>query len=347
MNIRELFGVGDVARLMLVERSNYRLHPEYTLVNPNLIVGLELEIERWNPDVENRFRGFEFTRDGSLRGYSVEAITKPMYSKFVPEKLESFFKHFSITKDNYSERCSTHVHVNCQDLTPEQVASVCLLYQVFERAIFDFIGNERSENIFCTPWSQCRISKGMLKRLISDPNSTTANWQKYTALNLVPLRDKGTVEFRHLEGTCDIGRIVTWLNIIGSIFAYATKHKTGEIAKTIAEMNTVSNYELFMGEVFGPFQTAFSDLRGLLSQGVIDCKFAMLDSVVDVSHEEELVIAEAPRALLPFRWEDLGPPPARLEPAMLREQIEAMRRDFFRPAEHDDMLEVAAQTVQF
>ena len=279
--IREIFGTGNVRDLMLAERSNYKLHPEYTLVNPDLIVGLELEIEKWKDNVDRTFRGFTFEHDGSLRGNAVEAITKPMYSKFVPEKLESFFTKFEVEPNMYSERCSTHVHVNCQDMEVEQVAAICLLYQLLERCLFAFIGHDRSDNIFCTPWSQCNISKRMLYKLLEDVNYSTANWQKYTALNLIPLRDRGTVEFRHLEGTCDVARITAWLNIIGSMFAYAKANKLEDIKNTIAAMNTVSNYDAFMRDVFGPFSATLAGYRNELIEGVIDCKMAILGTAVN------------------------------------------------------------------
>jgi len=277
--IKEIWNNQDVSRIMLADKW-YKEHPEYKLVNPNLIVGLELEIEGWDVEEEASHRGFSFTSDGSLRGASIEAITKPTYSKFVPHLLEGFYQHFEVKQRNYSERCSTHVHVNCQNLTKHQLRNVCVLYQALERVLFAWIGEEREQNIFCIPWYQCNISNKFVYKFLSDTDSTVRRWQKYTALNLLPIREQGTIEFRHLEGTCDITRITAWLNIIGSIFKYACEVSYKELRATIANMNSVSNYGAFVENVFGEYSSLLTGLpayKELLAMGIVDCKLLLVD----------------------------------------------------------------------
>ena len=277
--IKEIWNNQDVSRIMLADKW-YKEHPEYKLVNPNLIVGLELEIEGWDVEEEASHRGFTFTSDGSLRGASIEAITKPTYSKFVPHLLEGFYLHFEVKQRNYSERCSTHVHVNCQNLTKHQLRNVCVLYQALERVLFAWIGEEREQNIFCIPWYQCNISNKFVYKFLSDSDSAVRRWQKYTALNLLPIREQGTIEFRHLEGTCDITRITAWLNIIGSIFKYACEVSYKELRATIANMNSVSNYGAFVENVFGEYATLLTGLpayKELLAMGIVDCKLLLVD----------------------------------------------------------------------
>jgi len=288
--MRDVWGHRDVASLMLSDR-NYKLHPNYKMVNPDLIVGLELEIEGWDHPEEPQHRGFSFTSDGSLRGASVEAITKPTRSKFVPHLLESFFSHFEVSQKNYSERCSVHVHVNCQDLTKQQLRNVCLIYQAVERVLFSWIGEVREQNIFCIPWYQCNISSRFVYKFLSDTDSTVRRWQKYTALNLLPLREQGTIEFRHLEGTCDLHRITTWLNFIGSIFRCACSLTYKELRATIADMNSVSNYGAFIEQVFGEYAIELISLpsyRENLATGIVDCKLLLID---DNKVSEETVSA--------------------------------------------------------
>lgn len=277
--IKEIWNNQGVGQLMLADKW-YKEHPEYKLVNPNLIVGLELEIEGWDVEEEASHRGFSFTSDGSLRGASIEAITKPTYSKFVPHLLEGFYLHFEVKQHNYSERCSTHVHVNCQNLTKHQLRNVCVLYQALERVLFAWIGEEREQNIFCIPWYQCNISNKFVYKFLSDSDSAVRRWQKYTALNLLPIREQGTIEFRHLEGTCDITRITAWLNIIGSIFKYACEVSYKELRATIANMNSVSNYGAFVENVFGEYATLLTGLpayKELLAMGIVDCKLLLVD----------------------------------------------------------------------
>ena len=274
----DYWGMGAVENVMLKDKS-YSEHPIYKLSNPDLIVGIECEIEGWSVEDELRHVGFHFETDGSLRNNGMEAITKPTKSKYVPALLESLYKHYKITENNYSQRCSTHVHVNCQDMTLEQVKLLALLYQVLERPIFGFIGHDRQDNIFCVPWSQCNLSVDFAHRFIYDPNYTVRSWQKYTALNLLPLRDRGTVEFRHLEGTCDVERITAWLNIIGMMHKYAREHDYSDFKDTIMNMNSVSNYGAFIESVLGEHSrhlTSLPTYQEDISLGVVDCKLCML-----------------------------------------------------------------------
>jgi len=276
--IRQLYGLQDVNERLSADK-NYRA---VAVHNPDLIVGLELEIERWpTPPEDCRHRGFTFTSDGSLRNSGVEAITKPTKLKNIPNLLKSFFTHFEVTEDNYSDRCSIHVHVNCQDLSVEQVRTICLLYQAVERILFNFVDDSRRGNIFCVPWCESGVADRFVPRFLDDPVSTIRIWQKYSALNLLPLRELGTIEFRHLEGTCDLGKIITWLDIISHIFSYATSVDYQELKTTILKMNTVSNYGEFINTVFGdvaPVLQSTEDFSNCLALGIIDCKLALTEN---------------------------------------------------------------------
>ena len=185
--VRDYFGLVGVENLML-DAKKYTIDMDYNYANPELIVGIECEIENWPDDIAKKHFGFNFEQDGSLRNNGYEAITNPTRIKHVAYLLSTLYKRFNITQENnYSLRCSTHVHVNCQDMTIEQVKLLCLLYQVLERPIFGFIGHDRQDNIFCVPWYQCNMSLDFAEKFIRDPNGTARYWQKYTALNILPL----------------------------------------------------------------------------------------------------------------------------------------------------------------
>lgn len=294
--IRERFGVSDVST-MLLNQKKYQVLTDYTYANPDLLVGIECEIENWPFDIEQRHFGFTFEDDGSLRNNGREAITAPTYTKHVPYILKTLFDRFKITQENnYSTRCSTHVHVNCQDLTIEQVKMLCLLYQVLERPLFGFIGHERQDNIFCVPWSQCSMTSDFAYKFMNDPAVTTRYWQKYTALNILPLRDRGTVEFRHLEGTCDLKRIVNWLNLIGCMVKYARENSYEEFRETVLQMNSVSNYGAFIEQVFREYSPLLTDQPSYqedIALGVVDCKLSLMTEVSVSKTKKSLPTAPA------------------------------------------------------
>ena len=256
-----------------------------TVPYPDLIVGLELEIENFNEENERYFPGVEFTDDGSLRnsnrGMGIEAITLPLQTKYVRNFLEEFFFRYEISDSNYSERCSVHVHVNVNDMSYEQLASLCLVYQTVEDLLFSYVDSERANSIFCVPWNQCNLNYSIADKLIEYLKTEVdpfRNWQKYSALNLIPVMNQGSVEFRHLEGTCDVDKIMGWVSLLSCMMKYVMETPLQDVKENIIRMNTVSNYHEWLTSVFGKYiHLLQSDsFEKKLSRGVVDTKLALV-----------------------------------------------------------------------
>jgi len=260
-----------------------------TSAAPSLLMGLELEIEGIGVDpAELYVPGMGGEADNSLRdneyGRGWEFITKPATFSVAAHILSGFFAKAKLDPTrNYSERCSVHVHANVQDLTPEQLKSVCLLYQVFERLFYSFAGNDRDKNIFCVPWAETTLTHRLIDMLMDANLKTLRNWQKYTGLNLIPVQTQGTVEFRHLPGTCDLNRILDWMNLIGSLFATARKRSFNEIKSLIVSVNTTSEYKHLIQQVFGEWERVLHmpSMETQLEEGVLDVKYMLLAATTD------------------------------------------------------------------
>lgn len=265
--------------------------------NPDLLMGLELEIEGCREEgdwyVDNVIRaGFRVETDDSLRGQNIrrggvrnevpgnayEFITHPMTQSTMHHAINEFFRICGFTDErNYSDRTSIHVHVNCQDKTIDQVSSLALLYTVVERILFQFVGNNRDNNIYCIPWEGCRLNHDIVDRIASDPVTSLKRWQKYTALNLCPLVTYGTVEFRHMYGTADTDKLHAWLNIIGSIVGYSSRVTLEEMIAEIKSLNSTSEYDVFFNRVFQGTLTYNDAYRQALEAGIITAKIGLIN----------------------------------------------------------------------
>lgn len=312
------------------------------VTNPELVMGVEIETENCRHGAGtygDRLSGlgWQVTTDGSLRGVAFEFISLPMKHKHLIPQLEAFYKVTGFTEDNYTDRCSIHVHVNCTDLTVDQLSSVALIYSIFEETLFSFVGNNRDSNIYCIPWNQCRYNTRIVNNINRSLSVVPKQWQKYTALNLVPLQSIGTVEFRHMHGSANIPKITTWLNLIGSIFQYATRTEFAEVTTTIKQLNTFSNYEQFFHQVFGELLPYTDATHRTMEEGVISAKLGLIG--YDPSKKEDTSVkknkasieailgtarTDADTAERTFpRWEDLRQEHPAAPPAILQ----GVRRD--------------------
>jgi hypothetical protein len=248
--------------------------------DPTLIYGVELEIEglgNFGDLTDLCVAGVTYHADGSLRNNGAEYVTAPMRYHELEHTLTNFFNKNKLTEKNYSERCSVHVHTNVSDMTWEQFQTLVLIYQVFEKCLFGFIGNERERNIFCVPLYDTILTRKVLSSPTALINGSKA-WEKYTALNFLPVWTQGSIEFRHMTGTCNMAYILTWCQIIGKMFAFAKKHTYEEIKTFFLTLNTTSLYADGVYRVFEEYAiylTQVADFHQRVEDGVLAAKYAI------------------------------------------------------------------------
>ena len=214
-------------------------------------VGVEIELER--VIINGRAPGtWKTLDDGSLKIAGVEFVTIPIQFKYLEiemERLLNSLEHYDATS-----RCSVHVHINARDFTIEELKTFIVLYMIFERSLYRITGDRWLSN-FCVP---LRFNPNIVEKLfyyLDKQNIDDAEWYKYFGLNISPIwggesHKLGTVEFRHMEGTISIPRIIKWINLIVSLKISAKKIKYVELIKMLDVMNADSSYVFLTSMVF-------------------------------------------------------------------------------------------------
>lgn len=183
------------------------------------LTGLEIEVEGV-PDPFDHLKMWHFTQDGSLRYNGAEYISDPLPLSACRDALGVLYD--ALPEDrSFSMRTSTHVHVNVQDLTMDQVWATTLLYSLLEPFLYDFVGRNRKNNIFCVPLNATGMVRGWAQA--SNGWSRQISWSKYLGYNMEPLGNLGTLEFRHMTGTNDLDRLTTWINMCHTIVEMGAK----------------------------------------------------------------------------------------------------------------------------
>lgn len=265
--------------------------------NPKLLIGLELEIEQLFAGLPTYMQAagaaWNVVEDGSLRpqGQAWEFVSKPMPMESSYAELFHLLKKVlpDLTDVNYSDRTSVHVHTNVQDFTQEQLATLCLIYTCLEDVLFLYVnhfnvdkkkipdGMCRDTNVYCVPWTQCRMNHKLIDSLIFEPGEVPRRWQKYSALNLIPVQEQGTVEWRHLHGTNDLDKLKGWLNIIGSMMAFSKATAFEDVIAALKQLNNVSTYQQFFTSILGNTIPYNDDYRALLAEGCLNAKYSLID----------------------------------------------------------------------
>jgi hypothetical protein len=230
--------------------------------------GLECEVECVAP---SNIKGlpFQAVPDHSLRNNGVEYLSKPMPRKELVDAFEALHKSLKFTGgDPFSSRTSTHVHVNCLNLSMEDARNMILLYALFEECFFLQVKPERRENIHCVPLTETSLPSVYKKDLLG----LFKFWSKYTALNLKRLSDLGTMEFRHMHGTGDKEEIETWLMLLENLWTLA--HGTKVNANTLNKETVLQWFDA----IFSPSKRVMSyrsSLFDVIRNSYLDVKFSI------------------------------------------------------------------------
>lgn len=250
------------------------------LVQPNFIFGVELEMENIKVEPKpNKFNNYWTpTTDNSLRNNGVEFVSLPLKAFQIEKALTQLQTNNLNYKPEFTERTSTHVHMNVRDLTLDQIMALVLVYTSVEKLLFKWVGHDRQDNIFCCPLWKTNYFK-YFATITQNPLQIPRTWQKYTALNLIPIYNKGTVEFRHLYGTWDKEVIIPWINLLSRMKIYVKKHSLNSIYEKICNLNTDSFYTEYVNEIFG--NQAYSllkdveNLQDFLEDSITYCKLVI------------------------------------------------------------------------
>jgi hypothetical protein len=245
-SILETFGLAKVATYdASVHYGKKEALPE--TIDSDIEVGLEVEVENHilthHPTAAWMSKG-----DGSLRNNGIEWITRPIAAQWAPHALNDLLGS-ALSKDCcFSPRTSIHVHLNMQSFDVSHVTDAVLLYTVFEPLFYKFTGRGRIKNIYCVPLMDTQLITAMNSQQLA---RSIELWSKYTGLNIMPIRELGTIEARHMHGTFDHRKVVIWIRLWIKLLEYVRKTGTAVIRRLLLELHQYSDYQQLMLDIWG------------------------------------------------------------------------------------------------
>jgi hypothetical protein len=240
---------------------------------------LECEVEAIRNGGEH-FGNWKCIQDHSLRNNGFEYVCMiPRTIDHLMKDFISLHSHLDLKKDAdpFSERTSTHVHVNVTNLDEEHVKNMVLLYALFEEFFFSMVKPSRRDNIHCVPLTETYLPDIYSKSL----DAYITKWSKYTALNLKRITDIGTVEFRHMHGTNDVGELRQWLEVLENLWKLCTRVSINE--KSLANKAEIQDWFDLLFHPAPKIMMLKPSLFDIIRNSLIDVKMSTVSSPVIVA----------------------------------------------------------------
>ena len=239
---------------------NFLCEPDPTLPLPRRRIGIEIELEHVRiADLKPNNIYWEYGHDDSLRNYSNELrgiefrLRKPIWGKDIRAALDNLEDMLKGSPPHASIRCSDHLHFDVRDLTIEELKLIVSVYVIFERLIFNYIGQDRENSFYCVPlW---KFLPAVIQQSAEAGLSTGKATQylkcfpKYSALHLDSALHIGSIEFRAMTGEYKADKLMEYLIILMSVVKFALEAKLAE--HEIPKFFSYHGVEKVVKDVFG------------------------------------------------------------------------------------------------
>jgi len=236
-------------------QSRYNLRPQEPETNRlgNLISGTRIGVE---VEVENlmdppRIPGWRCIPDGSLRNNGVEYVFDgPIGGSGAQKRVEKLALALT-NQGTFGYRTSVHVHMDARDMLWSSVCDLVTLYAMVEPYLFSICGQEREESIYSLSLyrGQNQI-QNLLRIFEAGPDSLQEpSWTKYSAINLLSLRERGAIEFRGHRGTSNCYVLTNWINHILALKKFV--QNPNKSISRIPKILSVSGANAMLTYVFG------------------------------------------------------------------------------------------------
>lgn len=181
--------------------SSPHLSPEHPRLAFNCCMGIELEIEEISHISVDLW---DCKEDGSLRNGCELVCAEPYSGTELYEAIENLADSVGSTNAQGTWRCSTHVHMDMRDADHNILKKTILGWAFYEKMMFKCSGFHRYRSNFCPAFAVVQaqvMNTSQAFQRSGGPffNSLIQHWDKYTSLNLLPLREFGSIEFRISE----------------------------------------------------------------------------------------------------------------------------------------------------
>tara|TARA_R110002167_G_scaffold98289_1_gene258783 strand:- start:140 stop:877 length:738 start_codon:yes stop_codon:yes gene_type:complete len=233
-------------------------------------VGVELEVENYHG--YDAPAAWKVVGEAMLLNGAEFVLRKPLSGDKLVAAVTGLCK--GLTTETFTQRCSTHIHIDVRELNHLERMKFITAYVIFEPLLLSLIDPDRVGNVFCLPVSH---SVGLEEALIKlsqnkiEFEDIGLGGYKYGAMNIASVNNLGSLEFRALHGTGSAKEILNWIELHTLIKKYAMSYE-GSPADMLTDVSAKGCVG-FAEEVFGDLTKQFRDIDWLVYSGVRSAQY--------------------------------------------------------------------------
>lgn len=254
---------------------------DHPALPPVAAYGFEVELE--NAKAWPSVAGWVKKEDGSLRAGKEYIFDGPQSGEDAINSLDAFDAAMKKAQPDPTFRCSTHCHMDIRDLGWVEYERTVLAFMVYEDVFFDHCERTRRNSNFCIPfykndWLSAAFGRRILAQT-SDRNKWqgTANWPKYSALNLQVTSSFGSIEFRGSHAMVDKLEMLRLAQRLMHIKRIAKEVKATDHYDFVKKIAALGSAKVFTTGVAKDYIME----EGALEQGISTAMHALLTSELE------------------------------------------------------------------
>lgn len=172
---------------------------------------------------QERLTVWKVERDGSLvfRGSShlTGEVVSPILTSY--DELNAVVTALYNAGARPNRSTGLHVHVECSDLSGQEVARVVEFYTANQDRIDQMVSVSRRNSRWAGKYRNYETESMKQAASTNGKDGLRGYANKYRTVNLTPLFSYGTLEFRQHQGTTNAKKIVSWVKFVQSVVAAA------------------------------------------------------------------------------------------------------------------------------
>ncbi len=189
-----------------ISAASFRFLPDDTCRKTGSLRTFGVELETAECDGYMGLDGethFDSKDDGSINGK--EFVSRVLRGDRGLDAIADFCAH--ARHWDVDSKCGYHLHVGCQDLTDDELKSVCAAYALTARVWQSFVARSRRSNSYCgdLEWDVDEL------RSVRDFADWTDSQERYQWLNVSAYNEHKTLEVRLHTGTLNSDKVCNWV----------------------------------------------------------------------------------------------------------------------------------------